>query len=61
MNPDHVFNKTDATKVDEYKDLGLMLQFKLSFGRHPMEKMTKAKKIIGILKHLSLMFGLEDS
>ena len=59
MHPDLVFNGTAVTKVDEHKHLGLILQSKLSFGRHLNEKMTKAKKIIGILKHLSKFLPLK--
>ena len=59
VHPNLVFNGTAATKVDEYKHLGLILQSKLSFGRHLNEKMAKAKKIIGILKHLSKFLPLK--
>ena len=47
------------TKVDEHKHLGLTLQSNLSFERHLHEKMMKAKKIIGILKHLSKFLPLK--
>ena len=40
-------------KVNEHKHLGLILDKKLSFEKHINEKITKAKKIIGIIKHLS--------
>ena len=46
-------------KVDEHKHLGLTLQSNLSFERHLNEKMMKAKKIIGILKHLSRFLPLK--
>ena len=59
VHPDLTFNGTAVTKVDEHKHLGLILQSKLSFGRHLSEKMTKAKKIIGILKHLSKFLPLK--
>ena len=59
VHPELVFNGTPVTKVDEHKHLGLILQSKLSFGRHLNEKMTKAKRIIGILKHLSKLLPLK--
>ena len=59
MHPDLVFDGTTVTKVDEHKHLGLILQFQLSFGWHLNEKMTKAKRIIGILKHLSKFLPLK--
>ena len=59
VHPDLVFNGTAVTKVDEHKHLGLILQSKLSFSRHLNEKMTKAKKIIGILKHVSKFLPLK--
>ena len=40
-------------KVNEQKHLGLTLDSKLSFERYLNEKITKAKKGIGIIKHLS--------
>ena len=59
VHPDLVFNGTAVTKVDEHKHLGLTLQSNLSFYRHLNEKMTKAKKVIGILKHLSKFLPLQ--
>ena len=40
------------SKVNEHKRLGLNLNTKLSFEKHINEKIMKAKKIIGIIKHL---------
>ena len=60
VHPVLVFNGTAVTKVDEHKHLGLTLQSNLSFERHLNEKMTKAKKIIGILKHLSKFLPLKS-
>ena len=51
-HPDLIFNGTPVTRVDEHKHLGLTLQSNLSFDSHLNEKMIKAKKSIGILKHL---------
>ena len=59
VHPDLLFNGTVVTKVNEHKHLGLTLQSNLSFDRHLNEKMMKAKKIIGILKHLSKFLPLK--
>ena len=41
------------TKVNDQKHLGLILDSSLSFEKHLNEKIIKAKKHIGIIKHLS--------
>ena len=41
--------------MSETKHLGLILQSKLSFEKHLTEKIKKAKRIIGIIKHLNLL------
>ena len=54
-NPNHpslFFNESVVPKVKEKKHLGLTLDSKLSFERHVNEKITKAKKGIGIIKYL---------
>ena len=51
-HPPLFFNNTQVTQVSEQKHLGLILQNKLSFVNHLDGKMRKAKKNIGILKHL---------
>ena len=38
----------------EQKHLGLMLDSNLSFNKHINEKIIKAKKNLGIIKHLSI-------
>ena len=56
VSPNHpqlIFNGTDVVKVNEQKHLGLILQPGLSFEKHLNEKIIKAKKNIGLLKHLS--------
>ena len=60
IHPDLFFNGISVTKEDEHKHLGLTLRSNLSFDRHLNEKMTKAKKIIGILKHLSKFLPLKS-
>ena len=55
-NPNHpqlIFNGTIVEKVNDQKHLGLILDSSLSFDKHLNEKMIKAKKHIGIIKHLS--------
>ena len=55
-NPNHpqlIFNGTIVEKINDQKHLGLILDSNLSFDKHLNEKMIKAKKYIGIIKHLS--------
>ena len=52
-HPSLFFNGTVVPKVNEQKHLGLILDSKLSFGRHINEKIIKAKQGIGIIKYLS--------
>ena len=62
MKPNHpllVFNGSAVTKVNEQKHLGLILESDLSFEKHLNEKMIKAKKNIGFLKHLSKFLPLK--
>ena len=48
-----ISNGIAVANVNEQKHLGLILQPGLSFEKHLKEKTIKAKKIIGVLKHLS--------
>ena len=41
-----------VAKMNEYKHLGLILDSSLSFKKHLNEKIIKAKKNRGIIKHL---------
>ena len=62
VSPNHpqlIFNGTDVVKVNEQKHLGLILQPGLSFEKHLNEKIIKAKKNIGLLKHLSNFLPLQ--
>ena len=52
------FNGIAVVKVNEQKHLGLTLEPGLSFEKHLSEKIIKAKKNIGILKHLSKFLPL---
>ena len=61
-NPNHpqlIFNGTTVTKVNDQKHLGLILDSSLSFEKHLNEKIIKAKKHIGIIKHLSNFLPLK--
>ena len=56
-NPSHpqiMFNGTIVSKMNEHKHLGLLLDSSLSFKKHLNEKIIKAKKNLGIIKHLSI-------
>ena len=56
-NPSHpqiMFNGTVVAKTNEHKHLGLILDSSLSFKKHLNEKIIKAKKNLGIIKHLSI-------
>ena len=57
-HPQLIFNGTAVLKVHEQKHLGLNLQPGLSFEKHLNEKIIKAKKNIGLLKHLSKFLPL---
>ena len=50
-----MFNGTVVAKVIEQKHLGLILDSSLSLRKHLNEKIIKAKKNIGIIKHLSII------
>ena len=58
-HPQLFFNGTVVSKVKEQKHLGLILESDLSFEKHLNEKMIKAKRNIGILKHLSQFLPLK--
>ena len=53
-HPQIMFNGTVVAKMNEYKHLGLILDSSLSFKKHLNEKIIKAKKNLGIIKHLSI-------
>ena len=55
-SPDHpllFFNNIEVKRVDDHKHLGLILDSKLTFSKHIKEKISTARKGIGIIKHLS--------
>ena len=49
-----MFNGTVVAKMIEQNHLGLILDSNLSFRKHINEKIIKAKKNLGIIKHLSI-------
>ena len=51
-HPQLIFNGTAVVNVSEHKHLGLILEPGLSFEKHLSEKISKAKKNVGILEHL---------
>ena len=57
-HPPLTFTGDAVVKVNEQKHLGLTLEPGLSFENHLSEKIIKAKKNIGILKHLSKFLPL---
>ena len=62
VSPNHsqlIFNGTVVKKVNEQKHLGFILDSGLSFKKHLDEKIIKAKKYIGIIKHLSKFLPLK--
>ena len=58
-HPHLTFNGTVIKKVNEQKHLGLILDSSLSFKKHLDDKIKKAKKNIGIIKHLSKFLPLK--
>ena len=57
--PQQIFNRTVVAKVNEQKHFGLVLDSNLSFEKHLNEKIIKAKKVVGILKHPSKCLPLK--
>ena len=52
-HPQIYFNDIEVKSVKEHKHLGLILDAKLSFASHINEKLSKARKGLGIIKLLS--------
>ena len=51
-HPQIMFNGTVVARMNGQKHLGLILDSSLSFKKHLNEKIIKAKKNLGIIKHL---------
>ena len=58
-HPPLYFNGTQVVRTDEQKHLGLVLTPSLNFQKHLYQKIQKAKKNIGIIKHLSSFLPLK--
>ena len=58
-HPQLIFNGIAVAKVNDQKHLGLILDSRLSFEKHLNGKIIKAKKYVGILKHLSKFLPLK--
>ena len=58
-HPQLTFNDNTVVEVKDQKHLGLTLSPSLSFTKHINEKLSKAKRIIGIIKHISKYLPLK--
>ena len=58
-HPQLIFNGTSVATVNEQKHLGIIVDSKLTFEKHLNEKIIKAKKNVGVLKHLSKFLPLK--
>ena len=62
LSPNHpqlIFNGIAVAKVNDQKHLGLIFDSRLSFEKHLNEKIIKAKKNVGKLKHLPKFLPLK--
>ena len=59
QHPAIFFNGVEVATEDEQKHLGLILTPSLNFSKHIHEKISKANKNIGIIKHLSKYLPLK--
>merc|ERR1712168_1368363 len=55
-HPPLFFNGVEVKRVNEHKHLGLTLDPKLNFAAHFKEKIIKARKAIGSIKHLGNIY-----
>ena len=58
-HPPIFFSGIAVAKVEEQKHLGLILDKNITFGKHINEKIIKAKKNLGIIKHVSRCLPLK--
>ena len=61
--PDHppvYFNNIEVKRVRDHKHLGLVLDSKLLFTKHINDKITTARKGIGVIKHLAPYLPLKS-
>ena len=62
-SPDHppiYFNNIEVKRVSDHKHLGLTLDSKLSFAKHISEKISIARKGIGVIRHLAPYLPLKS-
>ena len=59
-HPPIYFNNIEVKKVNDHKDLGLVLESKLSFTKHINDKIAIAQKGIGIIRHLAAYLTLKS-
>ena len=59
-HPPLFYNGTEVKRVNKHKHLGLILDPKLSFSHHISEKISIARKGIGIIKHLAPYLPLKS-
>ena len=52
-HPPLSFNNNPVKRVEHHKHIGLVLDSKLNFANHITEKVTVARKWIGVIKHVS--------
>ena len=58
-HPEIYFNGVEVKTVEFHKHLGLILDSKLTFASHINEKISKARKGIGIIKSLSRFLSIK--
>ena len=59
-HPPIYFNGVEVKRVNDHKHLGLTLDSNLSFAKHISDKISSARKGIGIIKHLSPFLPLKS-
>ena len=60
VHPPIYFNNNEVKRVSNHKHLGLTLDSKLSFAKHISEKVSTARKGIGIIRHLASYLPLKS-
>ena len=59
-HPPVFFNNAPVLSASDYKHLGIILDCKLLFTKHIRVKVAKARKVIGIIRHLSSRVPLDS-
>ena len=59
-HPPIYFNNVEVKRVSEHKHLGLIMDSKLNFTKHINEKVTIARRWIGVIKHVSKYLPLKS-